>query len=94
MDDKTKLVLVRCARVYTSTKNWVKAISEYENLRKEFPEDPYIVEPLAKSYYEIGDKMKAKELYEHVKQIYINKGEEQKAERVKRDMDLMFPPGT
>jgi len=60
---------------------------------KEFPEDPYIVEPLAKAYFELGDKAKSKSLYEIVVQIYERKGDAVKVERIKHDMAMMFPEG-
>lgn len=56
MDEKTKFILIICARVYFTTKNWEKAIKEYNSLMAEFQDDPNIIEPLAKSYYEAGVK--------------------------------------
>jgi DNA-binding SARP family transcriptional activator len=90
LDEKTKLILVRCARVYFTTKNWEKAIKEYSSLMTEFPDDPNIIEPLAKSYYEAGNKEKAKELYEKVKSIYESKAELEKAQRVQKDIERYF----
>lgn len=91
MNDKTKLVLIRCARVYLSTKNWDKAVAEYETLHADFPDDPYIIEPLAKAYYEKGDKYKARSLYEKVVAIFASKGDEIKVLRIKMDIAKMFP---
>ncbi len=93
MDEKTKSVLLRCARVYISTKNWEKAVHEYEPLYREFPEDPFIIEPFAKANYEIGNRLLAKDLYEKVMRIYGAKGDQVKAERVKADIAKMFPAG-
>lgn len=91
MDDKTKGVLLRCARVYISTKNWSRAVAEYEPLYREFPDDPLIIEPFAKANFELGNKLLAKDLYEKVMRIYGEKGEQVKAERVKADILRMFP---
>ena len=91
MDDKTKGVLLRCARVYISTKNWEKAVHEYEPLYREFPEDPLILEPFARANYELGNKLLAKDLYEKVMRIYNDKGDALKAERIKTDIARMFP---
>ena len=91
MDDKTKSVLLRCARVYISTKSWEKALAEYKVLYADFPDDPFIVEPLAKSYYETGNKFASKELYEKVLKIYTDKGDTVKADRIKMDIGKMFP---
>jgi len=90
MNDKTKLVLIRCARVYLTTKNWDKAISEYETLYADFQDDPYIIEPLAKAYFEKGDRFKSKNLYEKVVAIFASKGDEIKVLRVKADIAKMF----
>lgn len=84
-------MLLRCARVYISTKNWEKAVREYEPLYREFSDDPFIIEPLAKANFELGNKMLAKDLYEKVMRIYGEKGETVKAERVKADILRMFP---
>ncbi|MBN2755099.1 MAG: tetratricopeptide repeat protein [Candidatus Goldbacteria bacterium] len=91
MNEKTKLVLIRCARVYLATKNWDKAVSEYEVLYADFPDDPYIIEPLAKAYYEKGDRFKSKNLYEKVVAIFASKGDEIKVLRIKTDIAKMFP---
>lgn len=94
MDEKTKGVLLRCARVYISTKNWEKAVREYEPLYREFPEDPLIIEPFGKANFELGNKLLAKDLYEKVMRIYGSRGEQLKAERIKADIARMFPPQT
>jgi outer membrane protein assembly factor BamD (BamD/ComL family) len=91
LDEKTKTVLLRCARVYISTKNWEKAATEYETLYRDFPDDPLIVEPLAKANYEKGNKMLAKDLYEKAMRIYGAKGDQAKAERIKADIARLFP---
>lgn len=91
MDDKTKSVLLRCARVYISTKNWEKALAEYKVLYADFPDDPFIAEPYAKANYETGNKFAAKELYEKVLRIYADKGDTVKAERIRLDIAKMFP---
>ena len=90
MDDKTKFVLLKCARVYVSTRNWPKVLAEYGALFNEFPEDPFIVEPFARANYETGEKYKAKMLYEKLKSIYESKGEAEKAARVQHDIVKMF----
>ncbi|MBN1114997.1 MAG: hypothetical protein JXA66_06615 [Oligoflexia bacterium] len=90
MDEKTKGVLLRCARVYISTKNWEKAVREYEPLYREFPEDPLIIEPFAKANFELGNKLLSKDLYEKVMRIYNDKGDPVKSARVKADIDRMF----
>lgn len=94
MDDKTKLVAMRCARVYFSTKAWKKAIAEYEILFQNFPDDPFVVEPLAKCYYEDGQMYRAKDLYEKVKVLYEKKGDAVKTARLATDIAKMFggPP--
>jgi tetratricopeptide (TPR) repeat protein len=91
LDDKTKSVLLRCARVYISTKSWDKALSEYRVLYADFPDDPLIVEPLARANYETGNKFAAKELYEKALRIYADKGDAVKADRIKMDIAKMFP---
>jgi tetratricopeptide (TPR) repeat protein len=91
VDDKLKSVLLRCARVYISTKNWDRAVTEYDTLYREFPEDPLIIEPLAKANFEKGNKLLAKDLYEKVMRLYDEKGDQIKAERVKADIRKMFP---
>lgn len=83
-------MLLRCARVYISTKNWERAVREYEPLYREFPDDPFILEPFAKANYELGNKLLAKDLYEKVMNIYTAKGDQVKAARVKADIDKMF----
>jgi tetratricopeptide (TPR) repeat protein len=90
VDDKTKLVAMRCARVYYSTKAWKKAIAEYEMLYQNFPDDPFVVEPLAKCYYEDGQKDRAKDLYEKVKVLYEKKGDAIKTARLAADIAKMF----
>ena len=85
-----KLVAVRCARVYVSTKNWAKAITEYELLKENFPDDPNILEQLGKCYMSTGDIRRAKNLYERAAAIYLEKGEAVKAERVKKDIERYF----
>lgn len=90
MDEKTKFILIICARVYFTTKNWEKAIKEYNSLMAEFQDDPNIIEPIAKSYYEAGGKEKSKELYEKVREIYKTKGELEKAQRVQKDIERYF----
>jgi hypothetical protein len=90
LDDKTKGVLLRCARIYTSTKNWDRAVAEYEPLYREFPEDPLIIEPLAKANFEKGNKLLAKDLYEKAMRIYGAQGDQLKAERVKADIIRLF----
>ncbi len=84
-------MLLKCARVYISIKSWDKALAEYKVLYADFPDDPYIAEPLAKSYYETGNKFAAKELYEKVMKIYAGKGDTVKAERIRLDIAKMFP---
>jgi tetratricopeptide (TPR) repeat protein len=93
MDDKTKLVAMRCARVYFSTKAWKKAIGEYEILYRDFPDDPFVVEPLAKCYYEDGQMYRAKDLYEKVRELYAKKGDTAKTERLQNDINKMFGGG-
>ena len=93
MDEKLKSVLLRCTRVYISTKNWDRAVTEYDTLYRDFPDDPLIIEPLAKANYEKGNKMIAKDLYEKVMRIYGEKGDMLKAERIKADIARMFPAG-
>jgi hypothetical protein len=90
VDDKLKSVMLRCARVYISTKNWEKAVTEYELLYREFPEDPLIIEPLARANFEKGNKLLAKDLYEKVMRIYGAKGDQVKAERIKADILRLF----
>jgi tetratricopeptide (TPR) repeat protein len=92
VDEKTKSILLKCARVYISTKNWPKAVAEYEPIYSDFPDDPYVAEPLAKAYYETGNRVKAKELYEKALVLQIAKGDAAKAERIKADIERMFGP--
>ncbi|MCE5300599.1 MAG: tetratricopeptide repeat protein [Spirochaetia bacterium] len=91
MDDKTKAVLLRCARVYISTKNWQKALVEYRSLYADFPDDPLITEPLARCYLETGNLFKAREMYDRVAAEYTAKGDTIKADRVKADIAKYFP---
>lgn len=92
MDDKTKSILLRCAKVYISTKNWPRAMAEYEPLYMEFSGDPLIIEPFARANFELGNKILAKDLYEKIMSIYGEKGDQIKVERVKADIARMFPP--
>ena len=59
MDEKSKGILLRCARIYFHTKNWPKAISEYENIAASFPDDPHLQEQLSLCYHGNGEKAKA-----------------------------------
>lgn len=91
MDEKLKSVLLKCARIYISTKNWDRAVAEYEPLYNEFPDDPLIIEPFAKANYEKGNKLLAKDLYEKAMRIYGEKGDMVKVERLKADIARLFP---
>jgi len=91
VDEKLKSVLLKCARIYISTKNWDRAVAEYEPLYNEFPDDPLIIEPFAKANYEKGNKLLAKDLYEKAMRIYGEKGDMVKVERLKADIARLFP---
>jgi tetratricopeptide (TPR) repeat protein len=87
IDEKAKGILLRCARSYFSVKAWEKAIKEYEGLVKEFPEDPFILEPLSICYVKMGQSEAAKEFLVRAIHAYNAKGHPEKAEKLKPHFD-------
>jgi tetratricopeptide (TPR) repeat protein len=82
MDEKTKAILLKCARTYFTLKNWPKASAEYESLLVEFPNDPFILEPLAIAHMNLGDVDKAHALAQRAMDAFKAKGQPEKAEKV------------
>jgi len=82
MDEKTKGILLKCARTYFMLKNWAKAATEYEGLAAEFPNDPFILEPLAIAQMNLGQPDKAHQLAQRAIDAFNAKGQPDKAEKV------------
>jgi tetratricopeptide (TPR) repeat protein len=78
MDERTKGILIRCARSYFTVKAWDKAIREYENLVEEFPDDPFILEPLSICFKNMGKFDKAKDYLARAIHAYSAKGHPEK----------------
>lgn len=87
MDERTKGILLRCARSYFTLKAWDKAIREYENLVGEFPEDPFILEPLSICYKNQGQLDKARDYLAKAIFAYTAKGHPEKGEKLKPHLD-------
>lgn len=83
MDEREKGILLRCARIYVITKNWPKAISEYEPIVKNFPDDPNVQEQVGICFK--GNKEKAKALFHFKEAIRLEEalGRTEKVERLK-----------
>ena len=87
MDEKSKGVLLRCARSYFSVKAWDKAIREYEGLVRDFPDDPFILEPLSISYLKVGRNQDAKNFLVRAIHAYNAKGHPEKADKLRPHFD-------
>jgi len=83
MDERTKSILLKCARTYFMVKNWEKALNEYRNLVREFPDDPFIVEPLSMCLKHMGRLKEAQEQLTQVVSLYERRGHPEKAEKIK-----------
>lgn len=83
MDEREKGILLRCARIYVITKNWPKAISEYEPIVRNFPDDPNVQEQMGLCYKGHKDKAKALFHFQAALKLEIALGREEKAERLR-----------
>jgi hypothetical protein len=82
MDEKTKGILLRCARTYVMLKNWPKALAEYEGLEAEFPDDPFVLEPLALIHQNLGHAPTALVYARKAMAVFNATGHPEKAEKL------------
>jgi tetratricopeptide (TPR) repeat protein len=83
LDEREKGILLRCARIYVITKNWPKAISEYEPIVKNFPDDPNVQEQVGLCYKGNNEKAKALMHFKEALRLELALGRAEKAERLK-----------
>ncbi len=83
MDEKSKGILLRCARIYFHTKNWPKALAEYANIAKECPEDPHLLEQMALCQANMNDKPGAKIKLTRAAEIEEAQGHAEKSQRLR-----------
>jgi Flp pilus assembly protein TadD len=82
MDEKTKGILLKCARTYFTLKNWSKARREYEPLAAANPDDPFVLEPLALIYQHQGETDLARAMALRTIQAFKAQGHPERAEKV------------
>jgi hypothetical protein len=92
MDEKTKGILLRCARTYVMLKNWPKALVEYENLEAAFPNDPFILEPLALIHQSLGRQAAALVFARRAIASFKASGHADKAEKLEQHFFLQDHP--
>jgi tetratricopeptide (TPR) repeat protein len=83
MDEREKGILLRCARIYFHTKNWPKAISEYQNIAQLFPDDPNVQEQLGLCYKGAQNIPEARKHLEVALRLEESMNRPDKAERLK-----------
>jgi uncharacterized protein HemY len=78
---KFRGISYKCGVSLFSEQKWSRAIKELETIPM-YNEDEHVCEMLGRCYEELGDTKKAEEMYRNASNIYTERGEKEKGERL------------